>query len=133
MSLLETVDSPRLVDTLGAQAARLGRTIDCLIQVNVGEEEQKSGCTEAQLPGLLERVESTPGLAVKGLMTIPPWELDAEETRPYFSALRELAAAHGGAERLPQLSMGMSHDFEEAIEEGATLVRVGTAIFGARR
>ncbi|MCP4599479.1 MAG: YggS family pyridoxal phosphate-dependent enzyme [Proteobacteria bacterium] len=133
VSLMETVDSSRLIEELARQSTRLDRTIDCLIQVNVGEEEQKSGCTEEETPDLLKAVEQTKGLALKGLMTIPPWDLEPDETRKYFDALRRLQEKHGGPERLPHLSMGMSHDFEVAIEEGATLVRVGTAIFGPRR
>ena len=132
VSLMETVDSPRLIEELAKQATRLGRTIDCLIQVNVGKEEQKSGCTTGETPALLEMVEETDALELKGLMTIPPWDLEVEETRKYFIGLSELREKLGGPSRLPHLSMGMSHDFDVAIEEGATLVRVGTAIFGQR-
>jgi hypothetical protein len=99
----------------------------------VGAEEQKSGCEPDELPRILEAVETSEGLTLSGLMTIPPWDLEADETRKYFKALAELRRKHGGAQRLPHLSMGMSHDFEVAIEEGATLVRVGTAVFGQRR
>ncbi len=132
-AVMETVDSLRLIDELAKQAARHGRTIGCLVQVNVGGEEQKSGCDPDETADLLEAVERADGLTLDGLMTIPPWDLEAEETRKYFRALRELRDKLGGPARLPHLSMGMSHDFEEAIEEGATFVRVGTAIFGQRR
>ncbi len=132
VSLLETVDSPRLVDTLARQAANCNRQIDCLVQVNVGQEAQKSGCDPNDTEPLLQTIEQTPGLALKGLMTIPPFDLEADETQKYFKALYALRENHGGKSRLPHLSMGMSHDFEEAIKEGATLVRVGTAIFGSR-
>ncbi len=131
-SLLETVDSVRLVEELSKQASRVGRTMGCLVQVNVGAEEQKSGCEPGETAGLLEAVERADNLTLEGLMTIPPWDLEADETRKYFIALRELRDELGGKARLPHLSMGMSHDFEEAVEEGATYVRVGTAIFGRR-
>jgi hypothetical protein len=104
-----------------------------LVQVNVGEEEQKFGCDAGDTSKLVQIIEKTPGLHLSGLMTIPPWDLEAEETRKYFKALYQLREELGGANRLPHLSMGMSHDFEEAVQEGATYVRVGTAIFGARR
>ncbi|MBW2278126.1 MAG: YggS family pyridoxal phosphate-dependent enzyme [Deltaproteobacteria bacterium] len=132
-TLIETVDSERLVEELQRQAERAETQFGCLVQVNVGGEEQKSGCEPEQAAEILEAVEAAPQLALAGLMTIPPWDLEADETRVWFEALRELRNELGGAKRLPHLSMGMSHDFEEAIEEGATIVRVGTAIFGARR
>ena len=133
VTLVETVDSLRLIEELARQAERCTREIDCLVQVNVGREAQKSGCEESETETLVQAIERTPGLRPAGLMTIPPWDLEADETRKYFKALYQLREALGGAARLPQLSMGMSHDFEEAVEEGATFVRVGTAIFGARR
>jgi uncharacterized pyridoxal phosphate-containing UPF0001 family protein len=98
----------------------------------VGEEAQKYGATPEELPVLLDAVEGAENLNLMGLMTIPPWDLDAEETRKHFVRLRKLRDQHGGTDRLPCLSMGMSHDFEVAVEEGATHVRVGTAIFGVR-
>jgi hypothetical protein len=131
-SMVETVDSERIVQELDKQSSRFERQIGCLVQVNVGDEEQKSGCTPEEATDIISAVEHAEGLYLQGLMTIPPWELDAEETRPYFTELRKLRDSLGGKSRLPHLSMGMSHDFEEAVEEGATLVRVGTAIFGAR-
>jgi PLP dependent protein len=131
-SMIETVDSLRLIDELSRSALRHGRTMGCLVQVNVGEEPQKSGCAAQEVAPLLEAVEAAKGLALSGLMTLPPFHLDAQETRVHFRALKALRDAHGGAKRLPHLSMGMSHDFEDAIEEGATIVRVGTAIFGER-
>jgi len=131
-SMIETVDSKRLVDELARLSALYGRTTSCLVQVNVGEEPQKSGCAANEVVPLLEAVESAPHLALAGLMTLPPFHLEASETRIHFRALRALREAHGGTLRLPHLSMGMSHDFEAAIEEGATIVRVGTAIFGER-
>ncbi len=132
VSLVETVDSARLIETLAGQAARYNRQINCLVQVNVGAEAQKSGCSPGETEPLLKKIEQKEGLTLKGLMTIPPFDLEAEETRRYFKALSALRQDHGGQDRLPNLSMGMSHDFEQAIEEGATLVRVGTAVFGSR-
>jgi pyridoxal phosphate enzyme (YggS family) len=132
-ALVETVDSPRLVEELARQVARTGDPLPCLVQVNVGGEEQKSGCEPEQAAEVIAALEASPRLVAAGLMTIPPWDLEADETRKWFVALRRLRDDLGGAARLPQLSMGMSHDFEAAIEEGATVVRVGTAIFGSRR
>jgi pyridoxal phosphate enzyme (YggS family) len=132
VSLLETVDGMATIEAVSKQAARADRTVGCLVQVNVGQESQKSGCEVQATGDLLAAVEQSPGLVLSGLMTIPPWDLEADETRAYFRALKALRDTQGGAERLPALSMGMSHDFEEAIEEGATIVRVGTAIFGPR-
>ncbi len=126
------VDSDRAARELGRRASALGRTIEVLLQVNVAGEAQKSGCGPDEAVAVAAAVEQEPGLRLAGLMVLPPWELDAEATRPYFAKLRELRDRLGGPKRLPHLSMGMSHDFEVAIREGATLVRVGTAIFGER-
>ena len=131
-AVIETLDSLRLAHVLSNEAARRDLTLSVLIQVNVGNEEQKSGIASEALPSLLDELEKTERIKPVGLMTIPPWHLEAEETRRYFAALRRLRDRHGGEARLPHLSMGMSHDFEEAVEEGATLVRVGSAIFGRR-
>jgi hypothetical protein len=131
-ALVQTVDSERLAEELSRLAEREGRLLPCLVQVNVGEESQKSGCAPSAAAAVLSAVERAPGLELAGLMTLPPFDLDASETRVHFRALRELRERSGGAARLPHLSMGMSGDFEEAIGEGATIVRVGTAIFGAR-
>ena len=84
---------------------------------------------EEELAGIVKTVRNSPNLSLRGLMTVPPWSEDAELSRPYFARLRELATAH----QIPELSMGMSHDLEVAIEEGATWVRVGTALFGRRK
>lgn len=142
-SLIHTVDSIKLAQNLhkcmeqrasAAETAAPGRRQDILIQVNIGEEEQKGGVAAADLTALAREILRLEHLRLKGLMCIPPLSLSAEETRPYFVRLRELK---GELERelaleLPHLSMGMSHDFEAAIAEGATLVRVGTDIFGQR-
>ena len=131
-ALVETVDSERLAEELSRLAGKEGLRIPCLVQVNVGEEAQKYGCSPSAVAAVLSAVERAPGLELAGLMTLPPFDLDATETRVHFRALRELRDACGGKARLRHLSMGMSHDFEEAIREGATIVRVGTAIFGER-
>jgi uncharacterized pyridoxal phosphate-containing UPF0001 family protein len=98
--------------------------------VNVAGELAKGGCSPSELPALVQAIRTMRRLEARGLMTIPPLDGDAEQTRPYFAALRQLAEKHG--EGMAELSMGMSGDYEVAIEEGATLVRVGTAIFGPR-
>lgn len=103
-----------------------------LVEVNVGGEAQKSGCQPADLAEVLSAVEREPGLELAGLMTVPPYTEDPGEARPYFQRLLELRDQHGGPARLPELSMGMTHDLEVAIRSRATLVRVGTAIFGER-
>ena len=102
------------------------------IEVNVGDESSKSGVPFETFPKLLEKARNSKNLRVRGLMAIPPFLDDPEAVRPYFVKLRQLRDGFGGATELPELSMGMSHDFGVAIEEGATLVRVGTAIFGSR-
>jgi PLP dependent protein len=133
---IETVDRLSLATALNRQAGKLGRRVPVLIQVNVGDEESKSGVSVEGLPSLFRSVSAMDGLVVRGLMTLPPYFEDAEKVRPYFKLLREclkrLCRETGKPEELTELSMGMSHDFEVAIEEGATLVRIGTALFGAR-
>jgi uncharacterized pyridoxal phosphate-containing UPF0001 family protein len=100
-----------------------------MLEVKLSAEQAKSGAAPEELPELIEAIHACPNLRLLGLMTMPPWSEDQELSRPYFRRLRELAERHG----LPQLSMGMSNDFEAAIEEGATCVRVGTALFGKRK
>lgn len=124
--LIHTVDSTRLADEI-AQRAPAGERVGVLLQVNVALEPQKSGVRPDELAALVAHVRALPALDLRGLMTIPP-EGAPEDARPHFRALRSLAEAHA----LPELSMGMSADLDVAIEEGATLVRVGTAIFGPR-
>ncbi len=128
VAMVESVDREDLARELDRRATAAGRRLDVLIEVNVGGEASKSGASPADLPAIVRAVRAMPGLALRGLMTIPPEVEDPAEARPFFAALRALAAEHG----LEALSMGMSHDFEAAIAEGATIVRVGTAIFGAR-
>ncbi len=120
--LIHSVDSPALCDEIAARAEKMGLVQRCLIQVNVGDEAQKSGVAVADLPSLLAAF-ARPSLKLEGLMCIPPADQDPV---PHFRRLRQLCG------NLPHLSMGMSADYEAAIAEGATIVRVGTAIFGAR-
>jgi pyridoxal phosphate enzyme (YggS family) len=122
--MIHSVDRLSLVTALGKAMEKLGRAVPCFIQVNIGAEEQKGGCSVAELPDLLQAAQDA-GVPVAGLMCIPPAELEAA---PFFALLAELTARHG----LAQLSMGMSDDFETAIMLGATYVRVGTALFGER-
>ncbi|MBK6528089.1 MAG: YggS family pyridoxal phosphate-dependent enzyme [Deltaproteobacteria bacterium] len=132
VATVQSVDSERLVRELGRRATAAGRTVGILVQVNVAREAQKSGCEVEALPAILAAALETPGVALRGLMTVPPAADDAGESRRWFDALRALRDEHGGAALLPELSMGMTHDMDEAIAAGATVVRVGTAIFGAR-
>lgn len=127
-----TVDDLDLGAELGRRAKSAGRVIDALVQVNVGGEAQKSGCAPGDLAALLRGLAGVEGLRVRGLMTVPPHTDDPAGAAPFFDALRALRDAHGGAGALPTLSMGMTHDLEVAVASGATVVRVGTAIFGAR-
>ncbi len=123
---IQSVDRFDLAERLDQQAAR---RIPVLIEVKLHDEPSKSGMPAAQLSDFLPRITGLKNLDVRGFMAVPPYSDLPEDSRPYFRRLRELAALFG----LPELSMGMSHDFEIAIEEGATMVRVGTAIFGARQ
>lgn len=131
-AMVHTVDSARLATALDRQCAELGRVLPVLIQVNVGGEEQKSGCAPSEVRTVLESVASMKNLAVRGLMTVPPDTAEASDSRRFFDALSRLRDELGGPAALPELSMGMTHDLEFAIAAGATIVRVGTAIFGAR-
>lgn len=122
---IQTVDSPRLARRL----EETGAPLDVMLEVKLSPEQAKSGAAPEELAELIEAVRACPHLKLLGLMTMPPWSDDPEPSRPYFRRLRELGERHG----LAQLSMGMSHDLEVAIEEGATCVRVGTALFGRRK
>lgn len=129
--VVHTVDSAALAKELGKRAAKEERgRLPVLVEINVGGEKQKHGTTAVELGEVLEAVEAQPSLALRGLMTMPPHDLEA--ARRAFEALGSLRNLHGGKSRLPELSMGMSDDLEVAIACGATIVRVGTAIFGAR-
>ncbi|MBX3222713.1 MAG: YggS family pyridoxal phosphate-dependent enzyme [Labilithrix sp.] len=130
-ALVHTVDTPSLARELAKRAARAERPrLAVLVEVNVGGEAQKHGARPDELAELLDAVDAEPGLALTGLMTMPPHDLDA--ARRAFEALAALRERNGGSARLPELSMGMSDDLEIAVACGATLVRVGSAIFGAR-
>jgi pyridoxal phosphate enzyme (YggS family) len=124
--VIQTVDSAKIARRLDADARS---SLDVLIEVKLSDEPAKAGAAPGDVAALVEAIRACPHLRLLGLMTMPPWSHDAEASRPYFARLRELAAEN----RLPQLSMGMSHDLEVAIEEGATMVRVGTALFGPRK
>lgn len=136
---IDSVDSLRLARRLDDAAASLGKTLDVLIEINVGGEEQKSGIApdSRELEELLQAAPALDRLRFRGLMTVPPYTEEPEGARPYFRMLRQLredlSQRSLPAIGLDVLSMGMSHDFEVAIEEGATQVRVGTAIFGERK
>jgi len=135
---IDSLDSLKLAEKLNASAARLGKKLGVLIEINVGGETAKSGLSpdSDEVEELLSAAPRLERLEFRGLMTVPPFAEDAREVRPYFRKLRalrdQLAAQHFPAVFMDVLSMGMSHDFEVAIEEGATEVRVGTALFGAR-
>ena len=135
VQLIHTVDRQKIVNFIARHAAGLGVTQDVLLEVHLSPEESKAGCSPEELPLLLQHALGTPNIRPVGLMTMPPYHLDAHETRPYFERLRRLLEENRqrfGLRDFGQLSMGMSHDFAEAIAEGATIVRVGTAIFGSR-
>jgi pyridoxal phosphate enzyme (YggS family) len=122
---IQTVDDLKLARRLNES----GVPLDVMIEVKLGEEETKHGVPPGEVEPLAEAIRQFPNLRLLGLMTIPPWSDDPESTRPYFARLRDLAARSG----LKALSMGMSNDFEAAIEEGATHIRVGSALFGSRQ
>jgi hypothetical protein len=136
---IDSLDSLRLAEKLNASAEKLGKKLGVLIEINVGGETAKSGLApdSGDLEDLLMAAPGLDHLELRGLMTIPPFTEDAQEARPYFRQLRalrdQIAAQRLPAVRVDVLSMGMSHDFEIAIEEGSTCVRVGTAIFGPRK
>ena len=135
---VDSVDSLRLAEKLNQAATEAGKKLDVLIEIKVGQEESKAGIPldSPELEKLLRAAPQLEGLEIRGLMTIPPFTEDPEGARPYFRLLRDLrdqiATRKLPAIQMDVLSMGMSHDFEVAIEEGSTCVRVGTAIFGAR-
>jgi len=135
---VDSIDSEKLAQRLNDAAQNLGKTLDVLIEINVGGEEAKSGLApdSPEIAIILSHAPEWTHLRVRGLMTVPPFTEDPEGARPYFRKLRELRdrlSARGlPSVRLDVLSMGMSHDFEVAIEEGSTCVRIGTAIFGER-
>jgi len=133
--LIETVDRIEIAEKLSKLCQKAGRRLPIFIEVNVGGEENKKGILPEALPELIRHIRDLPGLEIRGLMCIPPYFEDVEAVRPYFRRLRELRDELQEKFDLPaltELSMGMSHDFEVAVEEGATIVRIGTALFGPR-
>jgi pyridoxal phosphate enzyme (YggS family) len=133
--LIHSVDRLPLAEALSSRAVQTGRRADVLVQVNVGEEPQEGGFRAGALRAGLEAMAALPGLRLRGLMTIPPLPEDPEDSRPHYrqmSKLLEAARGWGLPGEFAELSMGMSGDFEVGVEEGATIVRVGTAIFGPR-
>lgn len=121
---VQTVDSEKLARRLNDA----GRKLDVFIEVKLSDEQSKAGAEPDSVPGMVEAIRACPHLSLRGLMTMPPWSDEPEESRPYFRRLYHLAQQVG----VEALSMGMSHDFEVAISEGATHIRVGTALFGRR-
>jgi PLP dependent protein len=124
-SSVDSIDSAKLAKRLDAE----GQALEAMIEVKLSAEESKSGAAVQTLAEIVETIRTSQHLKLMGMMTVPPWSEDAELSRPYFARLRELATQYG----IPEFSMGMSNDMEVAIEEGATWVRVGTALFGRRR
>jgi pyridoxal phosphate enzyme (YggS family) len=135
--LIHSVDNLELAAEIDRQAAKIGKVQDILIEVNIAGEASKAGMAVKGAPALVREAARLKNISIRGLMTMPPYSENPEDSRPYFTVLRELAETIA-KEKIPsismqELSMGMSGDFKVAIEEGATLVRVGTAIFGDRR
>ena len=135
--VIHSIDSAALAARVSRAAAELGKVRVVLLQVDLGKEAAKFGADPERIRDIVEAVSEMPGIRLDGLMTIPPFFEDPERSRPFYERLRELKerleAGQPGCLGAGHLSMGMSHDFEEAIREGATIVRVGTAIFGLRR
>ena len=134
--VIQSVDSAKLAARISQAALELGKTISVLTQVDLGNEETKFGASPDEIFEIVEALSNLKGIRLDGLMTLPPYFENQEEARPYFRRLRELGekleTEQPGCLGKRHLSMGMSHDFEAAIREGATIVRVGTAIFGTR-
>jgi hypothetical protein len=134
--MIETIDSPELAAEISKKAKTANKVVDILIEVNLAKEKTKAGIDPKKLQKTVVKIAALQNVKIKGLMAIPPYFEDPEMARPYFITLRRLAERIN-KERIPgvflhELSMGMSHDFTVAIEEGATIIRVGTAIFGER-
>jgi hypothetical protein len=134
--VIESLDNPALARELDKEGRRCGQIIRALVEINLGGEESKTGIAKKHVPSLLESVAKLANLRVEGLMTVPPFRQDPEQVRPYFRELRELKEklSESGFPNvdLKELSMGMTHDYPVAVEEGATIVRIGTALFGPR-
>ena len=132
--VIQTLDSEKLISRVARSAGEAGKVLPVYIQVNIGREKQKHGAEPGAVGRLVELVDRSPPLVLHGLMAIPPYAVDPEASRPYFRRLARLAreVSRSRPEPLTGLSMGMSHDYRVAIEEGATLVRVGSRVFGKR-
>jgi pyridoxal phosphate enzyme (YggS family) len=131
--LIHSLDSVELAETLNKHAEKAGKVQRVLLEVKLSEEETKHGVSRKDLMGLIEAVSDMKNLKLEGVMTMPPFFENPEMARPFFRELRELRnSADALGYKLPELSMGMTNDFEVAIEEGATMVRIGTGIFGER-
>lgn len=136
-NLIQSLDSVALARELDKEGRRNGKTVRTLIEINLGDEQSKSGIGRDKVNELIKRVSELAHLQVEGLMAVPPFKENPEEIRPYFRSLRELQVELQGW-KIPngsfnELSMGMTHDYPIAIEEGATIVRIGTALFGPRK
>jgi pyridoxal phosphate enzyme (YggS family) len=129
---VDSVDSFALAERLDRDAAAAGRLLPCLVEVNIGGEASKSGMAPSELPPFLDQAAALKNVTIEGLMVIPPRAAGPEAARPFFAKARALFEKNKFQTETPVLSMGMSGDFEVAIEEGSTLVRIGTALFGAR-
>ena len=136
-NLIHSVESLEQAEEIQRRAHERHISQAILLEVNVGGEESKGGLSVDALPSAISQIDAFPSVCVQGLMTVPPWNPDPELMRPYFQRLKQLAELVSSLPlqrvRMRELSMGMSNDFEVAVEEGATLVRVGTALFGPRR
>lgn len=132
--VIQSLDSEKIAVKIGHYSQEWGKIMPVFIEVKIGMESQKNGVLPEQVPSLVRLVESVAGLRLLGLMAIPPYDEEPERSRPYFRKMRELLEQlnRGRATPFTQLSMGMSHDYRIAIEEGATFLRIGTAIFGPR-
>ncbi|HEX4165154.1 MAG TPA: YggS family pyridoxal phosphate-dependent enzyme [Bryobacteraceae bacterium] len=126
--VVETADSARILERLDRAAGERGQNLEVLLEVKLSDEAAKTGTAAGKIGELLSVARKCSHITVTGLMTVPPWSEDPERSRPYFRELSRLSREHN----LAKLSMGMSGDFEVAIEEGATIVRIGTALFGPR-
>ena len=135
--MIHSVDNEALAKTISKEAVKVGRVMPVLIEVNVAGEETKFGVSPEETEALIRAIAPLPGISIRGLMTIAPYTEDAESNRPYFKRLRELSVDIKNKSidnvTMDELSMGMTGDYEVAIEEGATMIRVGTGIFGERQ
>jgi len=135
VDMIHSLDSMKLAREIDKRAAQAGKTMDCLIQINIGEEESKSGIDYDDAESFLNEAGNLENVRIRGFMAIAPYIEDKEKVRPYFKKMNELferMKTKGHEDQMIYLSMGMTHDFETAIEEGANMVRIGTGIFGER-